>query len=79
MSIEKGQRIRVTQTIHERADDWQGSVEGTVERVEARPTGSWYAHGKNDKLWLRRLLVRKDDGELVLVNVDPRTRIAILN
>jgi len=27
-------------------------------------TGSWFAHSKDDKLWLDRLLIRKADGEL---------------
>jgi hypothetical protein len=51
---------------------------GTVEAWEELPTGSWYAHGKNDRLWLRRLKLRKLDGEISLLVVDDSTSIAKL-
>lgn len=63
--LQPDQRVRVTQTIHTRAGPWRSTVEGTVLAVESQPTGSWHAHGKNDKLWLNRLRLRKDDGEIV--------------
>ncbi len=78
-SLSKGKRVRVIQTIAEREGELTGQIEGVVESVESRATGSWFAHGKHDKLWLRRVLLRKDDGEQILVNVDPRTRITVLN
>lgn len=51
---------------------------GTVEAWEELATGSWYAHGKNDRLWLRRLKLRKVDGEISLLVVDDSTSIAKL-
>ena len=33
-------------------------------------TGSWYAHSKDDKLWLDRLTLRKADGEITTLNLD---------
>ncbi len=51
---------------------------GTVEAWEELPTGSWYAHGKDDRLWLRRLKLRKVDGEISLLVVDDGTSIAKL-
>ncbi|MBI5763401.1 MAG: hypothetical protein HZA51_07745 [Planctomycetes bacterium] len=33
--------------------------------ISPQPTGSWFAHGKNDRLWLNRLRLLKDDGEVV--------------
>ena len=51
---------------------------GTVEAWEELPTGSWYAHGKKDRLWLRRLKLRKVDGEISLLVVDDSTSIAKL-
>lgn len=78
-SLARGKRVRVTQSIAEREGVLTGQIEGVVESVESRATGSWFAHGKDDKLWLRRLLLRKDDGEQILINVDPRTEITVLN
>lgn len=53
-------------------------VIGVVQSWEQRPTGSWYAHGKEDRLWLQRLKIKKADGELVLLIVDDGTAIAKL-
>ena len=53
-------------------------VIGVVQAWERRPTGSWYAHGKGDRLWLQRLKIKKADGELVLLIVDDGTAIAKL-
>jgi hypothetical protein len=46
--------------------------------VRAEPTGSWYAHGKDDKLWLNRIRLRKDDGEITTIVVDQHTRFEVL-
>lgn len=51
---------------------------GVVEAWEELPTGSWHAHGKHDRLWLRRLRLRKVDGEISLLVVDDSTKIAKL-
>lgn len=71
--------MRVTQTIARRAGDWHAPVTGTVVAHQDQPTGSWYAHGKNDKLWLNRLILRRADGEVTSLVIDPRTRIEILS
>lgn len=73
-----GKRVRVKQRIDEREGAWTTWVEGVVERVEERATGSWFAGGKRDKLWLQRLLLKKDDGELVLLNLDDGTQVESL-
>lgn len=49
---------------------WTSIVEGEVLRFGQRKTGSWYAHSKDDKLWLDSLEIRKDDGEIVVCNLD---------
>ncbi len=72
-------KVRVLQTIHTREGDWQTSVQGTVISVSSQPTGSWFAHGKNDKLWLRRLRLKRDDGEIVDLVLDGDTRVEVLN
>jgi hypothetical protein len=45
-------------------------VSGIVVSFSQKPTGSWYAHGKDDRLWLDRLTLRKPDGELITLNLD---------
>lgn len=64
-AIQVNQRVRVTQTIRTRTGPWNSAVEGTVLSISPQPTGSWFAHGKNDRLWLNRLRLLKDDGEVV--------------
>jgi len=77
--LEPNQRIRVTQEIVSREGTWTTAVEGTVVYCQPRPTGSWFAHGKNDKLWLQRIRLRRDDGELIELSLDDRTRVTVLN
>ncbi|MDX2131613.1 MAG: hypothetical protein SFY69_06150 [Planctomycetota bacterium] len=76
-----GQRVRVTQQIPHlgNADPTTaGSVEGTVIRYDQTKTGSWYAHSRDGKLWLDRLVLRKDDGEMVFVNLDRYSSVEVL-
>ena len=76
--LQPGRRVRVTQTIERRAGDWNTIVEGTLVSVDIGPTGSWYAHGQDDRLWLRRLQIRKDDGELTTLNADQYTQVELV-
>ena len=70
-----GTRVRVTQQLPQTHEVWSSSVEGTVVRYRQAETGSWYAHAKNDRLWLDRLELKLDDGELVVLNLDHYSRI----
>ncbi|MFM7807558.1 MAG: hypothetical protein ACKPEA_06455 [Planctomycetota bacterium] len=65
-----GTRIRVTQQMPQTHTVWSTAVEGTVVRWRQARTGSWFAHGRDDKLWLDRLEIRRPDGELVTLNLD---------
>lgn len=65
-----GTRIRVTQQMPQTHTVWSTAVEGTVVRWRQARTGSWFAHGRDDKLWLDRLELRRPDGELVTLNLD---------
>ncbi len=65
-----GTRVRVTQQLPRRNGAWTNSVEGVITRFQQAKTGSWYAHAKDDQLWLDRLELRLDDGELVILNLD---------
>lgn len=78
-SMKPFQRVRVLQTIRMREGDWQTGVEGEIVSVESKPTGSWFAHGKDDKLWLTRLRIRKDDGELVDLILDRDSVVTVLD
>ncbi|MBI4716799.1 MAG: hypothetical protein HY763_03265 [Planctomycetes bacterium] len=71
-----GTPVRVQQTIHRMGKPLLVECVGVVEAWEALPTGSWYAHGRNDRLWLNRLRLRKADGERTLLVVDDATSIA---
>jgi hypothetical protein len=73
-----GQRVEVVQQIPHRDRVWATHVTGRVVCFEQRKTGSWFAHGKDDKLWLDRLTLRKDDGEIVVCILDRYTHVKVL-
>lgn len=73
-----GTRIRVTEDIARREGPWRSEVTGTVMEVLDAPTGSWYAHGRNDKYHLKRVRLRKDDGEISLVVLDGASVVTVL-
>jgi hypothetical protein len=77
-SLRPGVRVKVTQQIAARDHTWTSEVRGTILEYEQKETGSWFAHSKNDKLWLDRLRLRKDDGELTTLNLDAFSHIEIL-
>ncbi len=68
--LRAGTRVRITQQVPRRQGHLKTTIEGSVVRYEQSKTGSWYAHGKDDKLWLDRLVLRRDDGEIVYLNLD---------
>jgi hypothetical protein len=51
------------------------TLEGTVLRYRQSKTGSWFAHALHDRLWLDRLELRLDDGEVTVLNLDQYTVI----
>jgi hypothetical protein len=76
--LRPGAKVRVTQQIAARDYTWTSDIVGTVMEFEQKQTGSWFAHSKNDKLWLDRLLVKKDDGELTTLNLDDYSHVEVL-
>jgi len=78
MQLQPSQRVRVTQNINSRTGQWGTQVEGTVVNCAPAPTGSWFTHGRNDKLWLQRLRLAKDDGEIVDLILDEGTVVTPL-
>lgn len=75
--LKPGQRVRIHQEIDRREGNWVHQVEGEVVSVKPEKTGSWYAHGREDKLWLYRVRLRKADGELTTLTVDQHTRFEL--
>lgn len=74
-----GRKVRITQEITARHYSFAAPVEGTIVRVERRPTGSWFAHGEADKLWLDRIVLQKSDGEITTVNLDEHSTFTLLD
>ena len=74
-----GCRVRVTQQTPLRDRTWTEAVEGEVVRFRQAQTGSWFAHSRDDRLWLDRLELRCDDGELVVLNLDQFSVIEFLD
>ena len=74
-SLPVGRRVRVTQQIPHADRVWTNVLEGVVTRAQQSKTGSWYAHAKDDQLWLDRLELRLDDGEITILNLDQYTVI----
>ena len=76
--LRPGARVRVTQQIPARHYAWGTAHEGIIVKYAQKQTGSWFAHSRDDKLWLDRLVIRKDDGEGYTFNLDEYTHIDIL-
>ena len=72
-----GTPVKVTQQIAARDYTWTKEVRGTVVSYEQKQTGSWFAHSKNDKLWLDRLVLKKADGEITTLNLDEYSHIDV--
>jgi hypothetical protein len=71
LALAPGTRVQVTQQLPAVRRVDTTTVEGTVLRYRQSKTGSWFAHGLHDKLWLDRLEIRK--GEVVVLNLDQYT------
>jgi hypothetical protein len=77
--LRPGVRVRVIQQIAARDYTWTSETTGTIREYQQKQTGSWYAHSKDDKLWLDRLTLQKLDGELTTLNLDDYSHIDLLS
>jgi hypothetical protein len=77
-SYKPGQIVAITQQVPKREKTWTSNLRGKVIRYEQKPTGAWYAHSRNGILWLDRLLIEKEDGELVACILDQYSQVRIL-
>ena len=68
--------VRVSQRIDHRSHPIRADIEGVIEAWEDLPTGSWLVGGKDGKLWLKRLRIRKPNGEISLLVVDDATEVS---
>ncbi len=73
-----GRKVRVTQTVAWGRHSDTTVVEGRVRRMGQQKTGSWFAHGRDDKLWIDRLELEKDNGEVVVCNIDRQSRVELI-
>jgi hypothetical protein len=72
-----GVTVKVTQQIAARNYSWSDTVTGTIVSFGQQPTGSWFAHSQDDRLWLDRLTLRLADGEITTLNLDGFSRVEI--
>ena len=73
-----GVKVRITQQIAARHYAWASIIEGVIVSFQQKPTGSWFAHSRDDKLWLDRMELRKADGELSVLNLDDYSNVEIV-
>jgi hypothetical protein len=77
--IVPGARVKATQQIAARDYTWTTVITGTIIEYAQKETGSWFAHSRDDKLWLDRLVIRKDDGEITSLILDEFSVVEILS
>jgi hypothetical protein len=77
--IVPGAHVRITQQIAARNYSLPSVIEGIVVRYEQQTTGSWYAHSRDDKLWLDRVVLKKPDGEITTLNLDDYSNVEIMS
>lgn len=75
LEVDPGQRVRVTQQVPRQTGTMTTVVEGEVIRAGQQKTGSWFAHTRDKKVWVDRLEIRMDDGEIVVLNLDQHSRV----
>lgn len=73
-----GTVVRITQQIPRRLDTYTTTVTGTVVRHERQNSGSWFARNKRNRVWLDRLIIKKQDGEITILNLDEYSLVEVL-
>ncbi|MEO1278676.1 MAG: hypothetical protein AAFV77_06960 [Planctomycetota bacterium] len=77
-NLTPGSTVRVTQQFPRQSGTMVTTIEGVVVRVGQEKSGSWFAHTRDNKVWIDRVELRKKDGELVVVNLDRYSAIEVL-
>lgn len=78
IELKPGMKVKVTQQIPQRDTTWTDITEGTVVKYQQAKTGSWYAHAKDDKLWLDRLTLKAEDGEIIVLSLDANSVVEVI-
>jgi len=79
MNIVTGQRILLIQQIPVSVNRvWIHRIIGKVVEAKQSKTGAWFAHSKDHRLWLDRIVIRMDNGELSECILDQYSHIEIL-
>ena len=73
-----GATVRITQQFPRQSGTMVTTIEGIVIRVGQEKSGSWFAHTRDNKVWIDRVELRKKDGELVVVNLDRYSAVEVL-
>ncbi len=76
--LQPGALVEVTQQIVTRDKTWPNRTRGVILRYEQKQTGSWFAHSKDDKLWLDRLVLRLQDGEITSLSLDRYSQLNVV-
>jgi len=74
-----GATVKVTQQIAARTHTWTTDVRGTIVEYAQKETGSWFAHSRDDKLWLDRLVIKKADGEITTLILDDYSCVEVVS
>ncbi|MEQ8844297.1 MAG: hypothetical protein RIB58_05525 [Phycisphaerales bacterium] len=77
-SLTPGSTVRITQQFPRQSGTMVMTVEGVVTRVGQEKSGSWFAHTRDNKVWIDRVELRKKDGELVVLNLDRYSAVEVL-
>lgn len=75
VEIKPGMHVKIRQIIHRREGDWVREVQGEVVEIRSEPNHSWYAHAKDNQYWIRRIVLKKPDGELSTLTLDSHSDI----
>lgn len=74
-NVKVGDRIRIIQQIPHGVECWISNTEGVVLSFAQEKTGAWFAHSRDKKLWLDRIVIRQDNGEVSSCILDRYSRI----
>ena len=70
--------MRVIEGIHQTDRAYGAETVGVIEGWEDEPTGAWYVHSCDGKFPIRRLKLRKPDGEISILTVDDQMQVCPL-
>jgi len=76
--LPQGAAVRVVEGIHQSDASYKAETAGVIEAWDEEPAGAWFANGRNRKLWLKRLKLRKADGELSVLTIDDQAEIHVI-